>query len=216
MLKRRCLVLGRGLGGYEHLLFKQRTRIQFLELTWQLTTLCNSAFRDSDALFWPSKSPKHFLKVRCWTKQSPTVALKLYRCPQFCSEPWSHRDTRLTESCDLPIAWIHWTFKKWKCLFFQTASQKPKSFVFKVCFHDNTYVYPHQLLKGCYHKEKNKIRCPAFFLMRSRELTESCLYSSQSDTQRNTEELTRLYSVSACHIYITMSRKDSKVSLPSS
>lgn len=47
-------------------------------------------------------------------------------------------------------------FKKLKSLFFQTAPQKLRFFVFKFCFHNNTYVYPHQFLKGCYHEEKKK------------------------------------------------------------
>lgn len=117
---------------HEYLPLLQRTRIQFLELTWQLTSLCNppgNLMPSSGLPRAPSihvrythtcrqstlthniKINKPFLKIRCWIKQSPTVALKLYRSPRFCSQPWSSRDTRLTKNYDLHIVCIHGTLK---------------------------------------------------------------------------------------------------------
>lgn len=36
----------------EHWLLLERTRVQFPALPWQLIAICNSSFRESNALFW--------------------------------------------------------------------------------------------------------------------------------------------------------------------
>lgn len=47
------LKLVKWLSGQEHLLPFQDTQDWFQAPTWRLTTICNSSFRVSDAIFWP-------------------------------------------------------------------------------------------------------------------------------------------------------------------
>jgi hypothetical protein len=49
--------LERWINGYKHSLFFQRTEVQFLELPWLLTTICDSISRGFNTLFWPLLTP---------------------------------------------------------------------------------------------------------------------------------------------------------------
>jgi hypothetical protein len=46
----------------------QKTRVHFLALTWQLTAVCNSSSRISDALFWTLWVPDTQCGVQTYMK----------------------------------------------------------------------------------------------------------------------------------------------------